>query len=330
MTGVRKNLSFAVIGCSGIAPSYIKGLKQIPGVNVTHIYSRSVERANSFASKFDLIPCSDSKKIFCSAHIDAVIIATDPARHFDYGCHAMKSGKHVLIEKPLALDLDDAQRLVNLAEVSGVITSVVSQFRYDDTVINVRDQLKAEQLGEPILVKGSLIWNRDEKYFSKGDGWRGDVADVLTNQGIHLLDIILFLFGEPRSAAITFSNVNSLVSTYDTAILNMKFEKKLNGTLNCTTASAVDQGMELTIIGTKGLITIRSSAGRFVRSWAGLQFPEKINQPLKWLYLPITKSPLQKQIEDFVEAIRDNRSPRVSLVDGQKVLRLIRKSYQLT
>ena len=110
---------------------------------------------------------------------------------------------------------------MELAETSGVVNSVVSQYRYDETVRNVGKQLITGEIGEIFLVRGNVTWKRDIEYFSKGDGWRGNAADVLTNQGIHLLDVILFLLGERNSSAITFSSVNSSVSTYDCAILNM-------------------------------------------------------------------------------------------------------------
>ena len=75
-------LSFAVMGCSSIAPSYILGLKKIKGVDVTHIYSRSPERENTYSRKFNLIPCCNPTEIFDNSGIDAVVIATDPRRHF--------------------------------------------------------------------------------------------------------------------------------------------------------------------------------------------------------------------------------------------------------
>ena len=315
-------LRIAVVGCSSVARNHIPHLIKASGVRPTHILSSSNERAALFANQFNLIPCSEYEQILNNKDIDAVLIATEPARHMAFSEQGIEANKHVLIEKPLVSKIEDGETLVRLASEKGISAGVISQHRFDHGIRQFSKLLNSNKIGKPFLLSSILTWSRNEEYFRKGDGWRSNSVNVLTNHGVHMVDIINSCFGVPFTSAVVASRTNPEVKTFDTAILNMEFKDGLIGAMICTTASPVSEGMSLAVFGANGILKCWNSGSGFQSSWTvdGNRGNSGVSQMIARRF---SKPPIQLQFEEFADSVREGRQPLVSLEDGLNVLRVI-------
>ena len=141
------------------------------------------------------------------------------------GIAAAQAGKHVIVEKPMALTLEEADRLIHVCDQAGVKLFVVKQNRYNRPVRAARRALEAGRLGHLFLGGVRVLWHRDQSYYDS-EPWRGTwVQDggVITNQASHHIDLLLWFMGEPVSVFATGATVMHAIETEDTATVLIRF-----------------------------------------------------------------------------------------------------------
>jgi predicted dehydrogenase len=261
-----RKIRFAVIGTSGIAPGHIHAIQNNPKAEVIYIYSRDIKRAQELAKHFKLIPTRTFEEILSDKTIDAIDIVTEPSRHAILALEAIKNGKHLLIEKPLDIDIVMAEKVMVAASKSPTLTTVISQKRFETEIINMKKELDNKKIGEPYLAEAKLFWKRSNEYYSKGNGWRGKEGNVLINQGIHWVDIAIWFFGLPTKIRSLNLKVKKEISCYDTAICCLEFSNNILFNLTCSTATHISQADEFKIYGTNGILdylTLPPKTGQF-------------------------------------------------------------------
>lgn len=311
---MQKKIKFAVIGTSGIAPAHIKCLKRNHMAELTHIYSRNSDRAGQFAERFGLIGAKSYEEILNDDTIDAVVIVTEPSRHAFLALEAISHGKHVLIEKPLDTDIKLAERVVSESEKSGKTVGVISQMRFDPTLKAMREEYRKGVIGKAFYGEVKLMWARDSNYYSAGDGWRGREGNVLINQAVHWIDIAVWFFGTPVKTEASIKKIKKDITCYDTAVCTFLFPDDISFNLSCSTAVNISRPDEFRIYGTEGVLNYcpGKNAGIIKRILS------------KILKRKNSKSPFQSQIDDFVDAIVNEREPEVSAVCAYNVLKIIK------
>ena len=163
-------IRFALVGTSGIAPAHIAAVKNNNDAELIYIHSRSYDRAKHWAGHYGLRPAQHFEDILNDRSIDAVIIATDPARHLEFAFLALEAGKHILIEKPIDHDLDNAVTFMRKSRGRENIVSVVSQQRFDPDFTALRNNLlngKVANSNEPYL---PLLFQYIESFSSLFNG----------------------------------------------------------------------------------------------------------------------------------------------------------------
>ncbi len=312
---MSQKILFAVIGTSGIASDHIRALQNSPKADVVFIYSRDIDRSMQFAEGFGLTPVKLYEEILNDKTIDAVDIVTEPSRHAKLALEAIKYGKHVLIEKPLDTDITLAEKLMVEAEKSPKITSVISQKRFEPTIKSMKEELERGSIGRPYLAEVKLLWERTNEYYRHGNGWRSTLGNVLINQAIHWIDIGLWFFGLPNKVQSLTTKVKESISCYDTAICCLKFTRNVLFNLVCSTAVQKSQPEEFRIYGTKGILDYNVRKNSKLRNKFSI-----LNKAISFLN-PI-KSPLQCQIDEFVDSIISKKSPLVSVKDAYAALKI--------
>ena len=149
-------IRFALVGTSGIAHAHIAAVKKNHHAELISIYSRSYDRAKHWADRYRLRPAQHFEDILTDRSIDAIIVATEPARHLDYAFLALEAGKHILIEKPIDLNLEKAMSFLQQARNYKSIVTVVSQQRFDPDFTALRNNLLNGAVGRPILASLEL------------------------------------------------------------------------------------------------------------------------------------------------------------------------------
>jgi predicted dehydrogenase len=306
----KEKIVFAVIGASGICDAHINALKHCPGAEIKCIWGRDRRRVEAFASRHGIMPCYEYEEVLRDRSVDAVDIVTEPVRHGTLALAAMEQGKHVLIEKPLDIDIEMAKRVLEMSAQVDRAVAVISQKRFDPKINVMKKELESGNIGLPYLVEVKLLWNRNETYYHAGSGWRAEYGNVLLNQGIHWVDILLWFFGPPVKIRPMVKKVKESISCYDTAVVGLEFSGNILCNLVCSTALTKNLPEEFTIYGTSGRLDYRSIRGerRFLRRMG-----------------PPHMSPLGRQISHYTDCIVGNRPPVVSVEDACRSLEVVQE-----
>jgi UDP-N-acetyl-2-amino-2-deoxyglucuronate dehydrogenase len=255
---IRKaNLGHAIIGCGRVAPNHVDGFRALPGWDILWACDRDPKIAAEFARAYAVDGVASSvADVLGDARVLSVSVATDHAQHAEIALKALRAGKHVLVEKPLALSVADAEHVLGTAARHGRVLSVVSQHRYDPLVIAARDWLRDGLLGKVLFAQVSLESCRHADYYSGSywrGTWRGEGGSALINQGYHCLDITRFLLGELDVVAATAANdhLGGVIETEDT-LSALLLAGTIPVTLNVTIGSTTEWRTRLEIVGSNG------------------------------------------------------------------------------
>ena len=186
------------------------------------------------------VPCSDALSDFLDLGLDAVIVTSPSGQHFAQAGAALGAGLHVLIEKPICLEVNEAQELVTLAAEKNLRLGVTFQRRADPLFRGVKEAVASGALGKPTLLSITMPYYRTAEYYASA-AWRGTFAEdgggVLMNQGIHLADLAVWLFGAVRRVGAFAMTRLHEIEVEDTVSVALEFHSGALGTIAGTTAS---------------------------------------------------------------------------------------------
>lgn len=256
---MEATLGHAIVGCGRVAPNHADGFKTLSGWNLIWACDRDISAARHLADRFDIPNVTASiADVLTDKRVTSVSVAVDHAQHALLSEQALTAGKHVLVEKPLALSRQDGDSLVSLAKATGRVLSVVSQHRHDPLVTAMRRWLRDEVLGRLRFINVSLEAHRESAYYSQSywrGTWIGEGGSALINQGYHLLDVVRFLCGEidVKAAIADRSHLGDVIETDDT-LSALLTAGRTPITLNVTVASATTWRSRLEFVGSEGSV----------------------------------------------------------------------------
>ncbi|MBS2548563.1 Gfo/Idh/MocA family oxidoreductase [Catenulispora sp. NL8] len=255
-------LSHAIVGCGRVAPNHVDAFRALgEGWTLAWACDRDPAVAAGFAAVHGIAEATaDYGLVLADPAVTSVSIAVDHAQHAALARRALLAGKHVIVEKPLALSAADAEDLLETARSRGRILTTVSQHRYDPLVVGVREWLKAGLLGRLRFVRASLEASREEVYYSDSywrGTWRGEGGSALINQGYHCLDVTQAVCGDltVRAAAASAGDLYSALETEDT-IGALLTAGPVPVTLTVTIGSTVTWRTRLEFVGTEGTVEL--------------------------------------------------------------------------
>jgi UDP-N-acetyl-2-amino-2-deoxyglucuronate dehydrogenase len=318
----------AIIGLGMAVRPHARSLVDLRDrVEVAYAFSRSDQRRRAFSEQFDFPLTGDLRRILDDPSIEAVLILTPPNSHLELVERFAAAGKHILLEKPLERSTDRALRLVEAAETAGVRLGVVLQYRFRAASDHLRGLIGGGALGDLAAVQVTCPWWRPQSYYDEpGRGTlERDGGGVLITQAIHTLDLMLSLTGPVAEvAAIAGTTRLHRMATEDFVGAGLRFANGALGALIATTAAYPGMPERIELVGTKatailagGVVTVhhqdgrRDSVGEQQGSGGGadpMDFPHDAHRAL---------------IADFLDAITQERAPRVSGREALKVHRLI-------
>ena len=256
---VMKEVKFAIIGCGKIGTRHATKLREVSGVRLVACCDIVPERAEKIAKEYGVKAYTNIKSLLQDLDVEMVNICTPSGLHPEHAILALKAGKHVLSEKPMAFREADAREMVKTAKENSRLLFVVKQNRYNPPVKLVERLLREGRFGEPIQCVVNMFWNRNEDYY-KSDAWRGTKdldGGTLYTQASHFIDLMLALMGRPKWVFAVMGTYKQNIEVEDTGMIMTEFENKAFGSISYTTC-ATNKNFEgsITIIGTKGTIKI--------------------------------------------------------------------------
>lgn len=258
-----EKVRFGIIGCGMIADFHYRAIGEIEGAEVTGCVDAYAPSAERFASAHNLKKYDTLEEMLADPDIDAVTICTPSGLHTQQAIDAMQAGKHIVCEKPMSLTLADADRLIAVANESGVKVCIISQFRYAPAVQAVKKAIDAGALGN--IVSGSLQmkYYRSDEYYASG-AWRGtkamDGGGCLMNQGIHGVDVFRYLMGPLKSLTGYARTQQRHIEVEDSAAAALEFANGAVGTLEGSTVCYPGYPRRIEICGDKGSVVLEETS----------------------------------------------------------------------
>lgn len=194
----KKVFNVGIIGCGGISAAHIGAMLTMDNIKITAVCDIRPERAEAAAAKTGAKVYTDYKELLASG-VEAVHLCTPHYLHAPMAIEAMEMGIHVVTEKPMAISLEDARKMIAVSEKPGNgKLCVIFQRRYCKTARQFKAMIDSGKLGEFLGVRANVNWKRDKSYYVDS-GWRGSKATEgggsLINQAVHTLDMLSYLFG---------------------------------------------------------------------------------------------------------------------------------------
>ncbi|QGY44070.1 gfo/Idh/MocA family oxidoreductase [Maribellus comscasis] len=348
-----KTYRIAILGCGKVAHLHAKAVQNLKNAKLAGVWSRSKNTAEKFASEYKVPFYSEIEPLIKNEKIDLTIICTPHPFHLEPAKLAAKAGSHILVEKPLASTLEDSDEMIKTCKNAGVKLGVISQRRWYEPVKRVKDAIDAGKLGKPVFGTINMLGWRDEAYY-EADEWRGtwkmEGGGVLVNQAPHQLDILLWYMGEIDEVYGLWRNLNHpYIEVEDTAVAIIKF--KNGGIGNIIVSNSQKPGIygKVHVHGENGASAgVQTDGGAmFIAGMSGIQEPpvndiwsvpgeEKLMEKWKsedsafFNSVDPTIYYMERQIEDFIQAIENKREPLVTGEDGRRTVELFTAIYRST
>lgn len=254
-------IKFGIIGCGVIGGIHAQVIAGLEGeAKLIGVCDYSVERAEAFAKEYGVTAYNSYEEMLADPEIDAVAVCTPSGLHKDQAVKALLAGKHVLLEKPMALNAADAKEIIEAEKKSSKLLSVVSQLRCSPDIRELRETINSGCLGQIVFVDLYMKYWRDPSYYSES-GWRGtfamDGGGALMNQGIHGIDTVNLLMGKPRVVASKVKTLYHKIETEDTAAAIVEYPCGALGVIEGSTAANPGFERKIVINGTRGYAVLK-------------------------------------------------------------------------
>lgn len=263
---------FALVGCGRIAERHAEllGGGHVGTASLAAVCDIERERADRLASKYGVPAYDDMDEMMEQVDADVAVVLTPSGAHAEHVINLAKHGKHILVEKPMALTIDDADEMVRVCDEARVRLFVVKQNRFNVPVRKLRESLERGRFGKLILGTVRVRWCRTQEYYDQ-DAWRGTWAHdggVLANQASHHVDLLEWMMGAVDSVFARATTALSDIETEDTIVVTLKFRNGALGVIEATTATRPkDLEGSLSVLGETGTVEISGFAVNKVRVW---------------------------------------------------------------
>lgn len=329
-------ISFGIIGCGRIAKRHLDllGGGHIKGARLAAICDNNPLRLNAARECHDVPAYAELSQMLADPNIDVVSVLTPSGMHAEHAIAAASAGKHVVVEKPMALRLDDADAMIEACDRARVKMFVVKQNRLNVPVVKARQALDSGRFGKLVLGTVRVRWRRDQSYYDQ-DNWRGTWAQdggVLANQASHHVDLLEWFMGDVVSVHARASRMLVDIEAEDTAIATLQFANGALGVVEATNAARPrDLEGSLSVLGENGTVVIGGFAVNKMLTWDFVE-PEpgdeevldrfSVNPPNVYGYGH------QAYYEHVVDCLINDAAALVDGLEGRRSLELITALYE--
>ncbi|HEU4571373.1 MAG TPA: Gfo/Idh/MocA family oxidoreductase, partial [Candidatus Limnocylindrales bacterium] len=333
---------FGLIGCGAISTQHVEAIRAVDGAALVAVASASEERARNAGERWGVAWTTDVATLLARDDVDAVAICTPSGLHAAEALTALRQGKHVVVEKPLALTVADAEAVIAEASRVGRIVATISQRRFEPVTLALREAVEAGAFGHVSLVIAEGIYYRPQSYYDSA-AWRGTRAmdgGVLMNQAIHMVDLLRWIGGPVVSVAAHTATLGHEMEAEDAATVSLRFANGALGSIIATTCAEPGFAQELRVYGDRGHARL---VGDVAAEWVtadGTPDPGAVGGAVADAAAAVTPDQLApatwgtdatghiRQYADIVAAIRDGRPPAITAEDGRDAVEIVTAAYE--
>jgi len=325
-------MKVGLIGTGAIAGKHAQAYKNI-GYELTACTDRTEAKGRKFAETWGAEFVATPEELAARADVDFLDVCTFPGYMLAAVELGAKHHKHVLVQKPMAVDLDTAARMIAAARDAEIQLGVVSQHRFDDSVLFLKRAIEAGRLGKILQADAYVKWYRSAEYYARPvkGSWAGEGGGTLIGQAIHQVDVLLHLIGAVDEV-FGYWHLGALhkIESEDLVCAVMRYASGATGVIQAGTALWPGYPERVEIHGTKGsaIMTGDQLTAWDVQDDSGEPAPVKqqaksgASDPMA-----ISLTPFERQLSDFGEACKANRAAASSGIEGYRALQLVRGIY---
>ncbi len=341
-------LRFGLVGCGVIGPVHAEALASLPDALLVAAVDLEIERAQKLTAKYGGTPYQALQSMLERERLDVVIVCTPSGLHGEHACQVMRSGLHVIVEKPMEIRREALDEMLRVQQQTGVKLAVISQHRFDPASRQVRQLVDDNAFGRLVLGNAIVPWWRSQSYYESG-AWRGtwrlDGGGVLMNQSIHSIDLLQWLMGPVKSVMAYADTLAHHMETEDVAVAALRFAGGALGVIAATTSAYPGVNTRIEVFGNQGSAIIENDELAFLhlardeKVAAGdygvnmdAKRAERGQQPTSGgaaaNAAAIVANSHALQIADMIRAIRENGTPLVDGYGGRQPVEIILSIYE--
>lgn len=328
-----------IIGAGNISGTHARAAVEIDGLEIAAVYGTNRDKATRLAQLYGGVVYENLDTFLEHQPLDLVVIGSPSGLHAEQGIAAARQGLHVLVEKPIDITTARADALISECTRAGVKLGVCFQDRVAPEIARLKQLLEAGRLGTPILVSGKVKWYRPPEYY-RDSRWRGtfdlDGGGALINQGIHTVDLLLWLMG-----GVTRVNAKAITALHDieaedTVVATLEFANGAIGTLEAATSAYPGYRRRIELTGSEGTIILedsqiiatdlRNSLGDLSRSSDGVN--DESDKARTNSAVVSDVSGHKRILEDFLRAIESDGKPMCDGHEGRRSVELVQAIYE--
>jgi UDP-N-acetyl-2-amino-2-deoxyglucuronate dehydrogenase len=340
-------VNVGIIGGGNISETHARAA-EAAGLHVAAVFGENRDKTEHLAQRHGAVAYATLDDLLRHPALDVVLIGSPSGCHAAQAAAAARAGCHVLVEKPLDITTARIDALLDEVTRAGITLGVFFQDRLKPDVVLLKRLLDEERIGAPVMATGEVKWFRPPEYYA-ASRWRGtwalDGGGALMNQGIHTLDLLLYLLGPVVRVSGDIGTRFHRIEAEDTAVAALHFANGAVGTIEATTAAYPGRARRVHVVGSHGSLLLEgdqleevrladSAAGTGVpapgdeRSRAGIAHgsaaaPENAASPVV-----SDIAAHQRMIEDFVDAIQRRRAPVCDGREGRRSVEVVEAIYR--
>ena len=337
---MKKHIGFGIVGLGQISGTHAAALQEQEDCCLVGGFHKNRDKANLWASEHKCRAFYSLEEMLADPEIDAVSITTPSGCHLDPALAAIRAGKHVLIEKPMEITEERICLLIENARQHHVRLGCIFQSRFHDASRLLKKAVEEGRFGTITLADAQFKWYRTQEYYDSG-AWRGtwslDGGGVLMNQGIHAIDLLLYLMGDPAEvSSYTATLAHERIEVEDTAAAILRFKNGALGMIEGTTAAYPGSQKRIEICGSKGQAVLEEDS---ITKWefteeqpedAGIRARFAASVPTSGASDPKNISQIGhiREYTDFAAAILNGTDPLITGEEALRSVHLIRSIYK--
>src|ERR1700722_3684877 len=336
---------FGIVGTGVIAAIHANAIAQLSKTGLSKsrladarlvaVTDVAADPAAAFAAAYGCPAEPDLDALLARPDVEVVCVCVPSGLHAQIGVRAAQAGKHLVVEKPIDVSLEAADRLIDAARAAGVALTVISQHRFDPGLVELRRLLDDGALGRLVLGEASTKWYRAQAYYDSA-AWRGTYAmdgGSLMNQGVHYVDLLRWCMGPAAEVTAVCTTQAHQIEVEDTALGIVRFASGAVGTILSSTAAFPGFPQRLEITGTNGTVTVADGriVGRALAADPGQASPDGSADADRCAAADpaaLDVASHAAQLADLLDAIDAGREPALSGRDGRDTLEIVLAVYE--
>jgi UDP-N-acetyl-2-amino-2-deoxyglucuronate dehydrogenase len=326
-------IRIGLIGSGNISETHAKAASQIAGAEIVGVYGTNATRVKHLSREYGAKAFSEFDAFLSHRPMDMVMIGTPSGLHGEQGIAAIRSGLHVLTEKPMDITTARADAFIQAADERGAKVGVIFQDRLKPEILQLKQSICAGDLGKITLVDARVKWYRPPEYYGTST-WRGtfalDGGGALMNQGVHTVDLLLWLFGDVSKVVASIRTAQHAIEVEDTALAILEFANGPLCTLLATTAVYPGYPRRVEITGSEGTVILEDDRiiASHLRTSSGKSDKPSVRDEGAASHVVSDVRGHKAILEDFIQAIKQNRPPACDAREGRKSIALIESIYR--